>query len=108
MAVGVRYQTSLAGYVLFDGSDRLLPGDAVRLSEAGRSLHSGSDPERVGKVIRQARDGRHVWVRWHGRTSPHLCLDAHLRRVPLRSRRAPRGSQKTVVAPGPEPGTSHS
>ena len=81
MAIYPVEKRSATSYVLFDGSDLLCAGNRVRLSDMGRVACSGSDPNREGTVMRLARDGRHVWVKWKGRKSPALCLDAHLRRI---------------------------
>jgi hypothetical protein len=60
-----------------------IPGDRVRLGEDGRQIRASSDPARVGTVVKLARDGRHLWVRWDGTGRPQLFFEGYLERVSL-------------------------
>ena len=62
---------------------KLIAGNRVQLGEEGRNVLRLSNRDRRGTVVKVARDGRHVWVRWDGLKSPQLVFDAYLQRVSL-------------------------
>src|SRR5437867_3028668 len=58
-----------------------VPGDRVCLSEDGRRVRRGGTPDRVGTVLKLARDGRHLYLRWAGQKSAQLFFAGYLQRV---------------------------
>ena len=70
-----------------------VPGDRVCLSEDGRRVRRGCTPDRVGTVVKLARDGRHLYLRWAGQKSAQLFFAGYLQRVSYVARfRLPRGN----------------
>ena len=94
MTIRLLPQPSAEGYVLLEGSDLLLPGQLVRLSDAGKAAHPSTDANRPGVVVRRARDGRHIWVLWDGLKRPYLYLDRDVARLVQGAARRHRAAQR--------------
>ena len=71
------------GFLPHVRDNAFIPGDRVCLGEDGRRIRARSDPDRAGTVVKLARDGRHLWVRWDGTKSTQLFFEGYLKRVSL-------------------------